>query len=113
MIRQAILLVLLTIALFSLSLPSGLQAAEQYGWGHGHYRGPIPYYIGNPKTINPDKVTPPLYRSGVASSSPSTQREASPRAYPYGYFGAQYRPYVVTGSNYYNDFSQLSLRRGY
>jgi hypothetical protein len=99
---RRILLVLFAISLFSIFQKDLLQAGDQYGWVHGHFRGPVPYYVGNPKPVDPHQKT-----------SAALPVEASPRAYPYGYFGAQYRPYTVSHQNYYNDFSQWSFRRGY
>jgi hypothetical protein len=50
----------------------------------------IPYYAENPRKI-----------------------PAAPQAYPYGYFGAQYRPYSVIHKGYYHDVFQWSYRTGY
>ena len=36
-----------------------------------------------------------------------------PPSYPYGYFGAQTRPYTLMHNGYFNDFYQLSTRHGY
>lgn len=80
--------------MLSLSLSTDLKAAEQYGWVNKRYHGPVPYYVGNPRIIEPNQ-------------------DIYPRAYPYGYFGVHYRPYTVSHHNYYNDYSQLSYRQGY
>jgi hypothetical protein len=100
--RRCILLVLVTIAMVWISGSGNLHAEELYGWVHKTYHGPIPYYVGNPKNIDP---YPYAY--------PPPQGIAGPRAYPYGYFGTQSRPYSVMSENYYSDFSQWSFRRGY
>jgi hypothetical protein len=107
------LIVLFTITLFSLNQSAGLWGAELYGWVHGHYYGPVPYYICNPKVVEIARPGPGAVAAGAVISNPSLSGEAYPSAYPYGYFGAQYRPYSVTHQNYYNDFSQWSFRRGY
>jgi hypothetical protein len=107
---RRILNVLFAITLFSLIQPAGLSGAELYGWIHGCYHGPAPYYIGNPKNIDIAQTVPGV---GAIESYPALQGEASLHAYPYGYFGAQSRPYSVSHRNYYNDFSQWSFRRGY
>jgi hypothetical protein len=108
-----ILELLLAIALFTSAQQTMLKAEEQYGWVKGHYRGPVPYYIGNPRTIPIAEPRPVVLNTKTKQPSPISQVEASPRAYPYGYFGVQYRPYSVSQSNYYKDFSQWSFRRGY
>jgi len=104
---------LLTIALFSLSRSASLSAGEQYGWVKGRYHGPVPYYVGNPKRIEPSQSARAAFAGSTISSSPLQQGDASPRAYPYGYFGAQYRPYSTWHRNYYNDYIQWSFSRGY
>jgi len=111
--HRLILIVLFLISIFSLQQPSLLSAAEQYGLIHGCYHGPVPYYIGNPKSIDIAQTGSAVFPERKIQSYPSLQEEASPHAYPYGYFGAQYRPYSVSHRNYYNDFSQWSFRRGY
>lgn len=111
--HRRILNVLLMITLFSLYISAGLSAAEQYGWVYGRYRGPVPYYIGNPKSIDIAQTAPVAVPARNVQSSQPLPSEASLHAYPYGYFGAQYRPYSVSFRNYYNDYSQTSYRRGY
>lgn len=111
-IRQ-ILIVSIAIIIFALFPATGLKAEQWYGWIHGGYYGPVPYYICNPKSIDPDQAASAAYPSGGIVSPGSSQSEPCPRAYPYGYFGAQYRPYTVWHRNYYNDFTQWSYRRGY
>jgi hypothetical protein len=102
--------VLVMISAFLLSASAGLSAAEQYGWVYGRYRGPVPYYVGNPKSVD---IVPAAVSANTNQSHPMPPGGANVPAYPYGYFGAQYRPYTVSNRNYYNDFSQLSFRRGY
>jgi hypothetical protein len=82
-------------------------AGEPFGRLSASLRTPTPYYVGNPKLIPPKKETP--FRAARYSSEQST----GPHAYPYGYFGAQTRPYATKHSGYYNDFSQTSYGRGY
>jgi hypothetical protein len=50
----------------------------------------VPYYAGNPRSIPP-----------------------KPAAYPYGYFGAQYRPYVDLHRGYYYNYFQRTYGFGY
>ncbi|MBN2579496.1 MAG: hypothetical protein JXB10_10930 [Pirellulales bacterium] len=50
----------------------------------------VPYYVGNPRQPAPAR-----------------------QAYPYGFFGAQYRPYYVYHKGYYNNFAQWSYRTGF
>jgi hypothetical protein len=104
------ILVLSAIALFSLTQSAEVFGAELYGWIHGCYHGPAPYYIGNPKNMDIARTVP---GAGAIQSYPAQQGETGLHAYPYGYFGAQTRPYSVSHRNYYNDFSQWSFRRGY
>ncbi len=106
------LIVLLMIVLFSLSSAAGLRADEQYGWVRGHYHGPEPYYLGNPKRIEPAQTTPAVFSENTISSCPQPSN-AVKHAYPYGYFGAQYRPYTAWHRNYYNDYIQWTFSRGY
>jgi hypothetical protein len=105
-------LALLTIAVFSLSAAGELFAAEYYGWIRHDYYGPAPYYLCNPKEVA-SKETGPNTRGGAVWVNQSLTNGACPSAYPYGYFGAQTRPYSVSHKNYYNDFIQWSFRRGY
>jgi hypothetical protein len=108
--------VLFSIALFSLASSESVWGAELYGWIANHYYGPTPYYLCNPKTV---AVIPPIPpKPGAVPTkavivNPSLSGGACPSAYPYGYFGTQYRPYSVTHQNYYNDYIQWSFRRGY
>jgi hypothetical protein len=104
---------LLVISAFLLSISASLSAAEQYGWVYGRYRGPVPYYIGNPKSVEIAQTAPAAVSASTIQSHSLPPGEAGLPAYPYGYFGAQYRPYTVSHTNYYHDFSQLSFRRGY
>jgi hypothetical protein len=99
---RRISIALFAIFFFSLVHGSTLKSADLYGWVQGRYRGPVPYYMGNPKRIESAQSAPIVHPP-----------EPSPRAYPYGYFGAQYRPYGVSSTNYYNDYNQWSFRRGY
>jgi hypothetical protein len=89
------------VCLFSILQPASAQAGELYGWVGRRYYGPTPFYVGNPRGIEPGKAFPTLHN------------DSNPHAYPYGYFGAQYRPYTVTQRNYYHDYDQWSFRRGY
>jgi hypothetical protein len=50
----------------------------------------VPYYAENPRQI-----------------------ARAPQAYPYGYFGAQYRPYSIIHQGYYHEFFLWSYRTGY
>jgi hypothetical protein len=50
----------------------------------------VPYYAGNPRPIPPRPV-----------------------AYPYGYFGAQYRPYFDLHRGYYYTYHQWTYSTGY
>lgn len=113
MLQRRILFFLSAITLFSLCSSADLWGAELYGWVYGRYHGPVPYYMGNPQVIEIAQSGPGAVAAGTAKSYPPVQGEAYPGAYPYGYFGAQSRPYSVTHRNYYNDFSQWSFRRGY
>jgi hypothetical protein len=102
---------LFTIILLSMSWSAGLWAGDQYGWIGRRYYGPVPYYVGNPKLIEP---SPSAAGTISMRSCPPQQSIAGPRAYPYGYFGAQYRPYTNSRRyNYYQDYSQWSFSRGY
>jgi hypothetical protein len=110
MALRRILLVLIGIVLILQLRGLNLAAAEYYSWVHGSYYGPTPYYVGNPKQIDPVQATS---AAGASQSSPTQHSGVSPRAYPYGYFGAQYRYYTLSHKNYTNDYIQWSLRRGY
>jgi hypothetical protein len=110
---RRILFVLFAIALFSMYASGRLLGAELYGWVSGRYHGPVPYYICNPKAVEISQPGPGAIAAGAVISNPSLSGGACPSAYPYGYFGAQTRPYSVTHTNYYHDFSQWSFRRGY
>jgi hypothetical protein len=96
---------------FALFPAAGLRAEQWYGWVHGHYHGPPPYYICNPKSVDPNQAAMAAYPNGPVPGA--HQSEPCPRAYPYGYFGAQAHQYTVWHRNYYNDFTQWSYRRGY
>jgi hypothetical protein len=111
--HRRILNMLLMVTLFSLYASADLLAAEQYGWVYGRYRGPVPYYIGNPKNIEVAQPVPVYVNAKTMQPSAPLPNQANMHAYPYGYFGTQYRPYTVSSRNYYNDFSQTSFRRGY
>jgi hypothetical protein len=50
----------------------------------------VPYYAGNPRPM------PPV-----------------PAAYPYGYFGAQYRSFVDLHRGYFYDYYQRTYTAGY
>ena len=113
MLQRRILLVLFAIVLYSLSASADILGAELYGWIHGQYYGPVPYYICNPKVVAVGQPGPGAIAGAAVISNPSLSGGACPSAYPYGYFGAQTRPYSVSFRNYYNDFTQWSFRRGY
>ena len=85
---RQILMVLFLLSFFALQQPSLLSAAEQYGWIHGRYYGPIPYYVGNPRSIEITQTGSAVFPERKIQSYPSLQGEASPHAYPYGYFVA-------------------------
>jgi len=110
--HRRILLILLAITSFLLLLETGLSAGEFYGVVRGRYHGPEPYYVGNPKRVEITQSAITFFPKGTTRSS-TPLRWDDTRAYPYGYFGAQYRPYFVTHRNYTNDYSQWSLMRGY
>ncbi|MGD0517009.1 MAG: hypothetical protein ABSA26_05680 [Thermoguttaceae bacterium] len=110
---RRILLFLFAMAFFALSASACLSGAELYGWIHGCYHGPAPYYIVNPKNMDIAQTAPHYAAERAIQSYPAQQGEAGLHAYPYGYFGAQSRPYSVSHVNYYHDFSQWSFRRGY
>ncbi|MGW8257952.1 MAG: hypothetical protein ACWGMZ_10740, partial [Thermoguttaceae bacterium] len=57
-------LLFLVILLYGISC-SMLSAAEMYGWNRGHYRGPVPYYLYNPKLIE----VSPIYTTGARQST--------------------------------------------
>jgi hypothetical protein len=111
--HRRILNVLLMIALFSLFASASVSAADQYGWVNGRYRGPVPYYIGNPKNIPIDQKAPVAVAAQANVPVAPMPRDGSLHAYPYGYFGTQSRSYSFSFRNYYNDYLQTSYGRGY
>jgi hypothetical protein len=82
-------------------------ADQQYGRLSAYMRTPTPYYMGNPKLILP--------KANISSRTArnATVQTSERRAYPYGYFGAQTRPYSTKSAGYYNDYTQTSYGRGY
>jgi hypothetical protein len=107
------LTVLFATALFLLMQSAWVSGAELYGWIHGHYYGPAPYYLGHPKNVDVAQTAPVNGAERAVQNCPAMQGQAGPAAYPYGYFGAQSRPYSTSHVNFYHDFSQWSFRRGY
>jgi hypothetical protein len=82
-------------------------ADQQYGRLSAYMRTPTPYYLGNPKLILP--------KTNISSRTArnATVQTSERRAYPYGYFGAQTRPYSTKSAGYYGDYTQTSYGRGY
>jgi hypothetical protein len=99
-----LLFALTTFGLISFSSP--VFAGEPYGRLAPYWRTPTPYYVGNPKVIEPRKA-PSRIAQNIRQPSPG------PYAYPYGHFGAQMRPYAARSFGYYNDYYQTSYGFGY
>jgi hypothetical protein len=99
---------LLPLVLFGfLAFASTASATEPFGRLAPYWRTPTPYYAQNPRLIQPKKDVPP---QTVQKSRP---QPTGPHAYPYGYFGAQTRPYAAKSFGYYEAFSQTSYGWGY
>jgi hypothetical protein len=85
--------IILSAAIIALTALSS-SAASSWGYSLGRrvhlVDRTVPYYAGNPRPIVPARP-----------------------AYPYGYFGAQYRPYSTLHYGYYREFYQWSTRAGY
>jgi hypothetical protein len=97
----------IVLAVFVFAAISSVSFAEQqYGKLSAYMRTPVPYYVGNPKTYSPKAYS---YTRTVGNAF----TKSVPRAYPYGYFGAQTRPYSTQSAGYYNDYTQSSSGRGY
>jgi hypothetical protein len=112
LLRRVLFIGIFAISLLALPQISEIQAGDMYGWVGRRYYGPKPYYMGNPRIIDPNPVTGGL-QTGTKRAPSQTAVDDSRKAYPYGYFGAQYRPYSVSSKNFYNDYSQWSYCRGY
>ena len=99
---------LLALLLFGLvAFATSAFADEPFGRLAPYWRTPAPYYVGNPKLILPKTDVPP--RTAQHARLQST----GPHAYPYGYFGAQTRPYASKSFGYYEAYSQTSYGWGY
>jgi hypothetical protein len=82
-------------------------AEEPFGKLAPYWRTPTPYYVCNPKTIMPKRNVPPQ------TAQYARTHMTCPRAYPYGYFGAQPRPYSYKSTGYYDSADQTTFGRGY
>jgi hypothetical protein len=89
--------------LLSLSPRASVSASEPFGLFRGRVLPAESYYANNPRVIPPVSALPKA----------SSGKEPNVQAYPYGYFGAQSRPYVISHRGSHNDFTQSSFRRGY
>jgi hypothetical protein len=101
--RRFIALALLALA----AMASMASAEEPFGRLAPYWRTPTPYYVGNPKLIEPKRDVPPRTAQYARTHS------AYPRAYPYGYFGAQTRPYSYRSTGYYDTADQTTHGWGY
>jgi len=84
-----------------------------------------PAWQGNPRAISPpgqSAVSPQGQSAGIPGphrypeynqSSPWYGYGFGVPTYSWGYFGATYRPAVITHRGYYGDFYQWGYRRGY
>ncbi len=75
-----------------------------------YWHTPAPYYTGNPRVIDPATVKNP-----TPSPAKIPQKYAppapSPKAYPYGFFGAQTRGFKMTKQGYYGEYDQTTYSR--
>ncbi len=104
--RQYCCSLIIALAGFVL-IASAAPAGEPFGKLAPYWRAPTPYYVGNPKTIAQKRDVPPQTLQWARTHT------AYPRAYPYGYFGAQARPYRYASSGYYNAADQTTFGWGY
>lgn len=104
--RQYLLPLIIALIGFAFSA-SPISAEEPFGKLAPYWRTPTPYYICNPKTIVPKRNAPP------PTAQFTRTRITCPRAYPYGYFGAETRPYYYKSTGYYDSADQTTFGRGY
>jgi hypothetical protein len=81
--------------------------AEYRGLLSASLRTPTPYYVGNPRVILPKTDTP------MQKNRYSSNQSLGPRAYPYGYFGAQTRCYSASHTGCFNSYNQTTFGWGY
>jgi hypothetical protein len=86
---------------------SNAQADPPFGRLAPYWRTPTPYFVGNPKVIQPEK-----HRVALSYVDPA-MRKTEKHAYPYGFFGAQTRLYTAKSSGYYEAYNQRSYGWGY
>jgi hypothetical protein len=82
-------------------------AGEPFARLSAFMRTPAPYYVGNPMVILPTTNSPTQTHHFSSNQSPG------PRAYPYGYFGAQTRTYYASHTACFNKYSQTTFGWGY
>jgi hypothetical protein len=105
-----VLLIVITMFVLSLTATDNLLAGNIYGSIHQDQ----PYYLDNPKRIEVEQTRNTSDPKSGNAVSAVAQSKLHPRAYPYGYFGAQYRPYSTTRTrDYFNSSWQWSFARGY
>jgi len=103
--NHGLLLALITVGVVAFAAMAF--ASEPFGRLAPYWRTPTPYYVGNPKVIPPKKEAPPRTAQYARTHS------AYPHAYPYGYFGAQTRPYSAKSLGYYENADQTTYGWGY
>jgi hypothetical protein len=103
--RKNVVLIMLFFGLVAAT--ATVSASEPFGKLAPYWRTPMPYHLQNPRTI-PPKTTP-----APRTADESRAKLVGPYAYPYGYFGAQTRPYSYKSSGYYKDIPQTTYGWGY
>ncbi len=72
-----------------------------------------PYWLGNPQRHVAAPPGPHRYAEYNNAVGPWYGYGFGVPTYQWGYFGARYRPAVISHKGYYGDSSQWSYRRGY
>ena len=114
MSHQYLLLAIFSCALF-IALPSPAIARGGALWRllHGADRHQSPSYAGNPQRRVAAPPGPHRYPEYNAAATPWYGYGFGVPTYSWGYFGARYRPAVISHTGYHGDFTQWGYRRGY
>jgi len=113
MTRRPMLAFLACMFLWTLSGPTPATAGDLLARILGRGPSPPPAYLGNPKQIVPSQPAPHPYYPEHNVAGPWYGYGFGVPAYPWGYFGARYRPAVVSHHGYYGDFTQWGYRYGF
>jgi len=113
MTRRPVLSILVYLFLLMLSQPTPVAAGNLLEWMRGHARARPPAYLGNPKQVAPSPPVPHPYYPEHNVHGPWYGYGFGVPTYPWGYFGARYRPAVISHKGYYGNFTQWGYRYGY